>query len=84
MARQPRRSRPQRDPQNLPLFAQPFAICAECGKVGYSSKTIAKQVARLRYPGSQMRAYKCAPWWHLTSQDTATVTFHRELRRGQS
>lgn len=76
MSRQ--RSRPKRDPANLPVYARPVSSCAECGKVGYPSRDIAKQVARIRYPGSLLRAYKCGDLWHLTSQDTATVTFWRE------
>ena len=60
----------------------PIATCAECGKRAYTSKTSAKNAARVLYPGERMRVYKCGQWWHLTSQDAARAAEFRDRAAG--
>ena len=58
-------------------------MCDECGKHGYTSKEQAKIISRQLHPGEQLRVYKCGPWWHLTSQTTATTEYYRQQRATQ-
>lgn len=50
--------------------------CAGCGKRCYATRADAKRAGR--QIGGHARAYRCGDWWHLTSQDTETVTRYRE------
>jgi len=53
-----------------------------CGKIRYQTRRKAKRAGReLRgkgYGGGVWRAYRCGEFWHLTTQDTATITRYRE------
>ncbi len=53
-------------------------ICPDCGKVGFPDRQSAKQAARQLYPDTLMRVYRCGQWYHMTSQDTETVTRYRQ------
>lgn len=60
-----------------------FATCADCGKRAFTSKTAAKRGARVLYPESRMRVYRCGEWWHLTSQDAARAAEMRGRAAGR-
>ena len=54
--------------------------CPACGKHCYRTRSDAKRaIAQIRSRGVHVtRAYRCGDFWHLTSQDTAATTHHRE------
>jgi hypothetical protein len=58
--------------------------CATCGKKSYLTRREAKRAAAqaLGRGVKLTRAYRCGEYWHLTSQDAATVTAHRERSQG--
>jgi hypothetical protein len=54
--------------------------CPDDGKLRFYTRKDAMRYAsqRTRRPGIRLRAYRCGQFWHLTSQDTAEVTWYRE------
>ena len=53
---------------------RPLGDCADCGKKCFASRGAAERHGRRLYPGRRMRIYACGQWWHLTSQDAATIS----------
>lgn len=42
-----------------------YGYCRTCGKHRFPSRRVAKQAARLLYPGEALRAYACGDSWHI-------------------
>jgi hypothetical protein len=59
------------------------AACPEDGKIRYYTRKDALRFGRRqpRTAGMRLRAYRCGEFWHLTSQDTAEITWYREHGR---
>lgn len=66
--------------QNKPN-GYPGARCPACGKVRFPTRRSARKWGRHQYPAAKIRAYKCGNFWHFTSQDTATTTWFKDLKR---
>ena len=42
-----------------------IGTCAVCGKLNYLSRKVARGVAKRRYPGAHVTAYRCGDFWHI-------------------
>lgn len=58
--------------------------CPRCGKRCYASRKIAKQQARILFPGQHMGVYDCdwfeTKWFHLTSEPQRKKEARKEAR----